>query len=87
MSDQTTVTIDRETARKLERLSKINGQTKKDFISLSLDYFEKYGINPASHETPVQEMERIRKRLDQVIAFIRTQEKDKVKHSGINRHT
>jgi hypothetical protein len=78
MSEQTTVTIDRETARKLERLAKQTGQTKKDFLSLSLDYFEKYGINPATHETPIQEMERLRKRLDQVIAFIRTQEKDKI---------
>jgi hypothetical protein len=78
MNEQTTVTIDRETARKLERLAQQTGQTKKDFLSLSLDYFEKHGINPVTHETPIQEMERLRKRLDQVIAFIRTQEKDKV---------
>lgn len=39
---QTTVTIDTNTGARLERLAKANGVSKKEFISLSLDYFEKY---------------------------------------------
>lgn len=78
MNKQTTVTIDQETAQKLDKLCKLYGLTKKDFLSLSLSYFEKHGINPAVHETPTAEMEKLRKRFDQVIAFIRTQEKEKI---------
>ena len=44
---QTTVTIDTDTGARLERLAKANGVSKKEFISLSLDFFEKYGIIPA----------------------------------------
>ena len=76
--NKTTVSIDQETARKLDKLSKQSGVSTKDFISLSLAYFEKYGINPAEHESPVLEMEKVRKRLDQVISFIRVQERDKI---------
>ena len=35
---QTTVTIDTNTGARLERLAKANGVSKKEFISLSLDY-------------------------------------------------
>lgn len=66
---QTTVTIDTNTGARLERLAKANGVSKKEFISLSLDYFEKYGINPAKHESPAQEMQKLIRRIDQVVAF------------------
>lgn len=73
---QTTVTIDTDTSARLERLAKANGVSKKDFISLSLDYFEKYGINPARHESPAQEMQKLIKRVDQVVAFQKVQERE-----------
>lgn len=73
---QTTVTIDTDTGARLERLAKANGVSKKEFISLSLDYFEKYGINPAKHESPAQEMQKLIKRIDQVVAFQKVQERD-----------
>jgi phosphate uptake regulator len=47
-----------------------------EFITAALVYFEKHGINPATHESPAAEMNRLIKRLDQVIAFIRKQESD-----------
>lgn len=72
----TSVTIDRRTGVQLDRLAKANGVTKKDFLQYALDYFEKYGINPVKHESPAQEMQKLIKRVDQVVAFIRKQEQD-----------
>lgn len=72
----TSVTIDKRTGVQLDRLAKASGVTKKDFLSCALDYFEKYGINPAKHESPAQEMQKLIKRVDQVVAFIRKQEQD-----------
>ena len=76
---QTTVTIDTNTGARLERLAKANGVSKKEFISLSLDYFEKYGINPAKHESPAQEMQKLIKRVDQIVAFQKVQEREFVR--------
>ncbi|OKL42090.1 BfmA/BtgA family mobilization protein [Pontibacter flavimaris] len=45
-------------------------------IAASLTYFERHGLNPATHESPTAEMNRLIKRVDQVIAFIRKQESD-----------
>lgn len=71
-----TVAVSPEIGKKLERFCSSCGITKKDFISLSLDYFQRYGINPAKHESPAKEMEKLIKRNDQVIGFIRKQEQD-----------
>lgn len=73
---QTTVTIDTDTGARLERLAKANGVSKKEFISLSLEYFEKYGINPVQHESPAQEMQKLIKRVDQIVAFQKVQERE-----------
>lgn len=72
----TSVTIDRKTFARLDRLAKANHVSKKDFLSCALEYFEKYGINPVEHESPAKEMQKLIKRCDQVIAFIRKQEQD-----------
>ena len=53
--------------------------SKKEFISLSLEYFEKYGINPAQHESPAQEMQKLIKRVDQIVAFQKVQEREFVR--------
>lgn len=76
MNEQTTVTIDRKTAVILDRLAKSNDVSKKEFLSCALEYFEKYGINPVQHESPAKEMQKLIKRCDQVIAFIRKQEQN-----------
>ncbi|PIQ21377.1 MAG: hypothetical protein COW65_09455 [Cytophagales bacterium CG18_big_fil_WC_8_21_14_2_50_42_9] len=61
---------------KLKKYCERNGLGQGEFISAALVYFEKNGINPATHESPAVEMNRLIKRLDQVIAFIRKQESD-----------
>jgi len=61
---------------KLKRYCDRNKLGLGEFISEALVYFEKNGINPATHESPAAEMNRLIKRLDQVIAFIRKQESD-----------
>ena len=76
MQKQTTVTIDQKTFATLDRLAKSNDVSKKEFLSCALEYFEKYGINPVQHESPAKEMQKLIKRCDQVIAFIRKQEQD-----------
>ncbi len=73
-----TVAISPDIAKKLELFCKTNNITKKDFISLSLSYFEMQGVNPAKHESPKTEMEKVIKRLDQFFAFLKKQEQDKI---------
>jgi hypothetical protein len=61
---------------KLKKYCERQGLGLGEFISMALVYFEKHGINPATHESPAAEMNWLIKRLDQVIAFIRKQESD-----------
>lgn len=75
----TTVTIGGETALKLDRLAKSTNAPKRLLISLMLDYFERYGIDPTKHEPPLKEMEKVTKRLDQFFAFIKKQEADMIR--------
>lgn len=70
----TTISVDTVSAAKFDRLAKSNETSKKNLFSLMLNYFEKHGINPVEHESPAQEMRKLIKRCDQVIAFIRKQE-------------
>ncbi|MDU1905055.1 MAG: BfmA/BtgA family mobilization protein [Dysgonomonas sp.] len=74
----TTVTISDTTAKKLNKICKTYEISKRKFIDVSLDYFLKYGINPMENESPIQEVERIRKRIDQLISFQRVMEKDRI---------
>lgn len=71
-----TVAVSPEIGKKLERFCASCGITKKDFISLALDYFQRYGINPVKYESPAKEMEKLIKKNDQVIGFIKKQEQD-----------
>jgi len=74
-----TVAISPDDTKRLNTFCKNNSITKKDFISLSLNYFERQGINPAKHESPRAEMEKVTKRLDQFFAFMKKQEQDILK--------
>lgn len=76
---KTTVAVERTTFTKLDRLAKANGVSKMEYISHAINYFEKYGINPVEHESPAQEMQKLIKRMDQVFAFLKKQEKDLVR--------
>lgn len=79
MSEKVTIAIDRNHNKILEKLCKANQATKKDFVCASILYFEKYGINPLSYESPAKEMQRLIKRVDQVVAFMKKQETEILK--------
>lgn len=72
----TSVTIDRETASQIDRLSTSFGMSKKEFLASSMEYFEKYGINPGKHDSASKEMNKIVKRMDQIAALMKAQERD-----------
>lgn len=72
----TTVAISPAVNSRLDTFCTQKGITKKDFISLSLSYFERYGINPNDHESPAIEMEKILKRINDLIRFFKAQERD-----------
>jgi hypothetical protein len=58
--------------------------TKKDFIEISLKYFNDYSINPAKHEKPTVEIEKMHKRIEDLIKFSRAQERDILKPFFLN---
>lgn len=74
-----TVAISSIDAKKLDRFCKSNGLSKKEFISASLNYFIKEGINPKTHESPNAELSKLNKRIDQLFGFIKKQEQDILK--------
>lgn len=76
MTDNTTISIDKRHSKILDKMCKANSCTKKDFMAASILYFERYGVNPIRHESPHKEMDKLIKRIDQVVAFIRQQEKE-----------
>ena len=57
---KTTVAVERTTFAKLDRLAKANSVSKMEYITHAINYFEKYGINPVEHESPAQEMQKLR---------------------------
>lgn len=73
------VAIDQNTNEILTEFCKMTKLTKKDFISFSLKYFNDYSINPAKHEKPTQEIEKMHKRIEDLIKFSRAQERDILK--------
>lgn len=77
MNNKVTIAIDRKHDNILEKLCKIHKCTKKDFVCSSIVFFEKNNISPID-ESPEQ-INKLHKKLDQVIAFIRTQEKEFLK--------
>jgi len=72
----TTVAISATTNTKLNTFCTKNKITKKDFITISLRYFERYGIDPNINESPSIEIEKIKKRIDSLISFFKFQEKE-----------
>lgn len=75
----TTVTISQSDNEQLTTFCRNNDITKKDFITLSLSYFEREGINPKSHESPKSEIEKVIKRLDHFFAFFKKQEQEYIR--------
>ncbi len=77
----TTVAISPSENLKLANFCKRNEISKKEFLSVALNFFEKNGINPKTHNDPKSELEKILKRIEQFFAFIKKQEKDYLRPS------
>ncbi len=75
----TTVTIDRKTADRLDHMSKQMKMPKRVLIPLMLDYFEKNGIDPSKDKSPIKEMQQVVKRVNDLWGFMKKQEQDFIK--------
>ena len=69
------VAIVESTHSHLKKLSSNLDMTQGDFIAHAVEYFKKTGINPSEPiQSPREELTKVNKRINDVIAFIRTQE-------------
>lgn len=75
----TTVNINKESQKELKKLSKIWGGSQVESLNSMIWYFKKTGIDPKSPiYSPMEEIARLEKRLDQVIKFLRYMENEKL---------
>lgn len=73
----TTVSIDKETARLVEKIGKRYSLKKSEVVKLAFRYIDKASINPADAPESVKtELAKINKRQDDIIRFIRSYEED-----------
>lgn len=71
----TTISLSVLDNQRLSEYCKAYSIPKKDFIFNILNYLETNGINIKTHNAPKTELEKIVKRIDQLFAFIKMQEK------------
>lgn len=75
----TTISIDTETAKLVEKISKRYSLKKSEVVKLAFRYIDKASINPAdAPESVKSELAKINKRQDDIIRFIRSYEEDKL---------
>ena len=75
----TTVNIGSDVQKHLKKLAKHHGLSQVGFLNASVSYFRKTGINPAEEiYSPREEIARLTKRVDEVIRFMQTHEKQKL---------
>lgn len=75
----TTVSIDKESARLIEKMCKRYSLKKSEVVKLAFRYIDKASINPAdTPESVKSELAKINKRQDDIIRFIRSYEEDKL---------
>lgn len=75
----TTVNIKKEFQKELRKLSQSWGISQVEFLNNAIWYFKKTGINPQSPIfSPKEELVKLEARLNQIIKFIRQQEKEKL---------
>jgi len=71
----TTVSIDKETGRLVEKICKRYSLKKSEVVKLAFGYIDKAHINPAdASESVKSELAKINKRQDDIIRFIRNYE-------------
>lgn len=75
----TTVSIDTETAKLVEKICKRYSLKKSEAVKLAFRYIDKASINPTdAPESVKSELSKINKRQDDIIRFIRSYEEDKL---------
>ncbi len=75
----TTVSIDKETGRLVEKICKRYSLKKSEVVKLAFRYIDKASINPADAPESVKtELTRINKRQDDIIRFIRHYEEEQL---------
>lgn len=75
----TTVSIDKETGRLVEKICKRYSLKKSEVVKLAFLYLEKSHINPAdAPESVKSELAKINKRQDDIIRFIRHYEEEQL---------
>lgn len=85
MKKKTTIAISCKHDDLLAQLIEKNDTNKKHFLEKSIEYFGKYDINPLEEfKPPKDELTKVVKKLDQVIAFIRVQERDILKPACVS---
>lgn len=71
----TTISIDKETSRLVEKICKRYSLKKSEVVKLAFRYIDKASINPAdAPESVKSELAKINKRQDDIIRFIRNYE-------------
>lgn len=73
-----TVAIAPNVAKSLEKFCRKIGITKKEYIEISLAFFDRFGVNPKENESPAHEFVKIYRRFDQIVSFIKTAEKERI---------
>ncbi len=68
--------VSEATAQDLAREASKHKVSRDMIIAKMLDFFRTYGIDPFNYDAPVDEMQKIIKRFDQMFAFLKKQEKD-----------
>ncbi|MDH6534981.1 clindamycin resistance transfer factor BtgA [Parabacteroides sp. 52] len=75
----TTVSIDKETGRLVEKICKRYSLKKSEVVKLAFGYIDKAHINPAdAPESVKSELSKINKRQDDIIRFIRHYEEEQL---------
>lgn len=75
----TTIAIDKETDRLIEKLSKRYSLKKGEITKLAFQYLDKANINPSeAPESTKAELRKINKRQDDIIRFIRHYEEEQL---------
>lgn len=73
----TSISVSHETGAALTKLCEKIGCPKNEFVAAAVDYFAKHKLDPRTADRPTaREIDKIEKRVDQLFAFMRTQEKE-----------
>ncbi len=84
----TTISIDKETGRLVEKICKRYSLKKSEVVKLAFQYLEKAHINPAdAPESVKSELSKINKRQDDIIRFIRNYEEKELNPMIRTSHT